>query len=221
MRPPVPTPIYRITHGANLWLFLERDFLHAPAGIPQDGLPYHAIHAPDVQASRLRRTVPAGSGGSFLDYVPFYFGTRSPMLLRIHTGHEVPERVDQRKIIYLVTTAQRVAEAGLSFVYFDGHALSALSRAFDDLAELRRVDWRAVSARQWSRSWEDPDRQRRKQAEFLVRNGLPWDLIQEIGVLDAGVARRVEEILDDFPGRHRPIVREQRGWCYESSRRAP
>ncbi len=42
------------------------------------------------------------------------------------------------------------------------------------------------------------DRQRRKQAEFLIYQSCPWTLIQEIGVLNLRMKARVAEILKPF-----------------------
>jgi hypothetical protein len=59
---------------------------------------------------------------------------------------------------------------------------------------------------------EDMDRQRRKQAEFLVHRFCPWEVIQRIGVLNEAVKSRVERILD----RHHlsTPVEVRRQWYY-------
>lgn len=36
------------------------------------------------------------------------------------------------------------------------------------LADLERLDWNAIRSRHWADTPEDPDRKRRKQAEFLA-----------------------------------------------------
>ena len=71
--------------------------------------------------------------------------------------------------------------SSLGFIFFDGHALANLSEAFDTLSDLERVDWDAVNAEQWSNTPDDLDRQRRKQAEFLCNEIVPWRLITESG----------------------------------------
>ena len=128
------------------------------------------------------------------------------MLLQLHTG-QVPGYVDgQAAMVYLVASAQAVAAAGCRFVFYDGHALARLSTCYDDLAQLSHVDWRAVSAKQWS-TRSDPDLRRRKQAEFLVHEALPWDLIRGIGVLDATAEANVQALLAAAPpSLHRQIA---------------
>jgi hypothetical protein len=54
-----------------------------------------------------------------------------------------------------------------------------------------------VYQRHWSDNVNDMDRQRRKQAEFLIHQSCPWTLIQEIGVLSSPAKTRVEQILND------------------------
>ena len=95
---PNPTPIYRIIHIHNLDTLLQREEIHAPSACPNDGLPYTGIHASQTQLDRGDKKVPCGPGGVIRDYVGFYFGPCSPMLLRIHTGWNV-EKVDQANII--------------------------------------------------------------------------------------------------------------------------
>ncbi|MDI1258130.1 DarT ssDNA thymidine ADP-ribosyltransferase family protein [Aquabacterium sp.] len=46
----------------------------------------------------------------------------------------------------------------------------------------------------WHDTPEDNDRKRRKQAEFLVWQGLDWDLLDGIGVINAGMRQRVQGI---------------------------
>ena len=44
------------------------------------------------------------------------------------------------------------------------------SRYFDSEADLGEVDFAATEARDWRDTDDDPDRKRRKQAEFLVHD---------------------------------------------------
>ena len=71
-----------------------------------------------------------------------------------------------------------------------------------------------VNQRYWKDSVEDMDRQRRKQAEFLIYESCPWDLIQDITVFNAAAKARVEAILDDFPAGQQKLVNINTGWYY-------
>ncbi len=211
---PTPTWLYRLVHVDNLATLLTRGALHAPHATPEDGLPYHPIHNVSVQVSRHIQSIPCGPGGTIHDYVPFYFGPLSVMLLNLKTGRVAGYDEGQEPLIYLMTTAQAVQQAGCRFVFSDGHGLAGFTEWFDDLARLDQVDWNLVSTRYWSDQPDDNDRQRRKQAEFLVWQFLNWTLIGGIAVLNPSMQRRVEGILDPFPQRSRPKVAVKPSWYY-------
>ncbi len=193
---PNPTPIYRITHIDNLHIFLERGGLHAPNFEPNNGLEYRQIHNTEIQQSRQIRTVPCGPEGTLYDYIPFYFGPRSPMLLQLHTGQVEGYTEGQSSIIYLVSTVQNIVDNDSQFVFTDGHGIAAFTNWFDNIVDLDKVDWSIVNAEYWIDTPEDPDRQRKKQAEFLIYQFCDWSLINEIGVLDDARRRQVQEIFD-------------------------
>src|SRR5271154_6622175 len=76
--------IFRITHIANVpWIL--RNGLHCANSDVSDPN-YVQIGNADLIAKRTQRRVPLPPGGSFSDYVPFYFTPASPMLLNIKTG---------------------------------------------------------------------------------------------------------------------------------------
>lgn len=208
---PMPTPIYRIVHIDNLATLVARGMIHAPSRVPADGHPWRGIHAVEVQAQRGNKPVPCGPGGVINDYVGFYLGPRSPMLYRIHTGYNV-EKIDQANIAYMVSTAQVVAGAGLGFVFTDRHSLAAVAAFHDNLARLDKVDWAICGATQWNNTPQHPDRQEKKQAEFLVHRSMAWNLIESIGVCNQAARGRVEQIL--AAGRHRPPVSVRGAWYY-------
>ena len=89
---PNPTPILRFLHIDNLHICLRRVGLHAPNFTPEDGLYYRTIHNLDIQSQRQTRRILCGPRGVIHDYVPFYFGQRSPMLLQLHTRHHKKDR---------------------------------------------------------------------------------------------------------------------------------
>ena len=89
----------------------------------------------------------------------------------------------------------------MRFVYTDGHPLAALSDTFDDPDRIaERVDLPLMRARYWKDTEDDLDCERRRQAELLVHERVPWEVIEEIGVMDATIKTRVEEILSSTSG---------------------
>jgi len=209
----IRTPIYRMVHIDNLPTLLAREAIHAPACCPADGLPYRGIHAHDVQAERAGSTVPCGPGGAIGQYVGFYFGPRSPMLMRIQTGRRVAQ-CDKAEIVYLIATAQSIAAEGLRYVFTDRHTLAAVAAYYDDLASLGEVDFQTAYLKYWSTTAEHPERQEKKQAEFLVHQQVPWHLIERIAVSCAATRERVEAVLAGSGAGHVPVVGVELDWYY-------
>jgi len=211
---PIPTPILRFIHVDNLHVYLRRGGLHAPSATPADGLQYRTIHSVEVQQKRLGKPVRCGPRGVIHDYVLFYFGRLSPMMLNLKTGRVAGYSEGQEPLIHLVSTCQAVHQSGVRFVFTDGHGLATFTEWFDDLSDLDKVDWDVVDGRYWADTEADMDRQRRKQAEFLVYGFCDWSLIKEIVVIDNGVAAKVEAIQQEFPAEQRRTVAVRRDWYY-------
>ena len=214
MPPPNPTPIFRFIHVENLDTLMRRDALHAPNHVLSDGLPYRFCHDPEVQGARAAVTITVGPGGTIHDYVPFYFGYLSPMMFKLKTGRVAGYDEGQEPLIYLVSTAQAVADAGVGFAFSDGHGLAFITGWFDRLERLEAADWGMVYQQYWSDNLNDMDRQRRKQAEFLVYQSCPWSLIQEIVVINTAMRERVEAIQAAFHVSKRKMVKVERRWYY-------
>lgn len=214
MNVPTPTPIFRFLHVDNLETCLRRGGLHAPNHTPNDGLPYRTIHNVNIQNQRRVTRIPCGSRGVIHDYVSFYFGPRSPMLFQLHTGRVAGYTGGQEPLIYVVSTAQAVQTIGAGFVFSDGHGIATFTKWFDSLTDLNKVDWDAVYATVWRDTVDDMDRQRRKQAEFLVHRRCDWSLIHEIGVLNERMKTRVEETIRGFPQEMTRPVNVRPQWYY-------
>lgn len=144
--------------------------------------------------------------------VPFYFCPRSIMLYLIHRANheELTYHGGQGPIVHLeADLADTVAWANGSarrwaFTLSNAGAFYFEDRA--DLAQLDEIDWDAVQAIQWAGKKEG------KQAEFLVEQSLPWELISRIGVRSQQVYRQVRAALQ--AAAHKPHVEIQTGWYY-------
>jgi hypothetical protein len=211
---PTPTLILRFTHIDNLATLIQRGGLHSPNTMPKDNLPYRSTHSTTVQSARANVAIPCGQGGNVHDYVPFYFGYLSPMMLNLKTGRVSGYTEGQDPLIYCVTDAQTVAGANLPYVFSDGHGLARFTNWFDDLNQLDNVDWNMVYQQYWRDNPDDPDRQRRKQAEFLIHDVCPWSVIKEIAVINEQMKRQVEEILASVPVSAQKQVAIRRQWYY-------
>src|SRR2546428_11719180 len=206
------TAIYHITHLDNLPAIIQRDCLLCDNGRAAEGIACLGIAHVHIKQRRARKAVPIAPGGTLADFVPFYFAPRSPMLYAINGGRVEGYKGGQAPILHLVSSAETVAAAGLSFCFTDGHAEMDISDFYGDLADLRKIDWEIMKARYWRDTNEDNDRKRRRQAEFLVHNTLPWQLITEVGVFSPKGAAAVTAALATVA--HKPTVAVHRDWYY-------
>ena len=165
-----------------------------------------------IQTRRQRKLVTCEPGGVLHDYVPFYFGYRSPMMFLISKG-EVPNyKGAQDEMIYLVTSVQNVVGTEVSFVFTDGHPIKFPSKFYNSPEDLGQLDWNVIKGKWWNDTPQYPDRERRRQAEFLVYQHCPWNLINYIGVANGKRKSQVEDVLK--PATHTPMVLLRRHWYY-------
>jgi hypothetical protein len=179
------TAIYHITHLDNLAAILHTGALLSDTLRAQNGLAPRSIAHAHIKDRRATTPIPIAPGGRVADYVPFYFCPRSPMLYANFKGMAGTD--GQQRILHLVTTAEAVERSGLRFCFADAHAVTQPTRFYDNLQHLGQLPWDCIRARLWNDTPDRPDRKRRKQAEFLVHERLPWGLIERIGVCDAVV----------------------------------
>lgn len=173
----------------------------------------HDAADPQIQQRRSQTLVPCAKGGTLHDYVPFYFAPRLPMLYRITRGGVPGFTGNPEEMVYLLSSLTAVQQAGLPFAFTDSHPLTRPFRFYDDPSDLNRIDWDAMSVRQWS-SESDPTLTGRRQAEFLVYQRVPWDLVEQVATKTSRVARQVVALFQAYPNRQRVSVRVVPDWYY-------
>ncbi len=212
MTPPVPTRIFHITALENLQQILAAGELRAKRALEQEDTGYTNIAHVTIQGRRNHTPVPCGPGGVLHDYVPFYFGPRSPMLYTLSKGNVEGFTGGQQSIVHIVSSVQRVEAAELGFVFTDGHGIMELTDFYDDLIGLSEIDWPLMRAHYWADTDEDPDRKRRRQAEFLVHERFPVELIIGIGVVNEHIKEAAETLIRRS-GLNIPVA-VKAGWYY-------
>ncbi|OWL95126.1 hypothetical protein CBQ26_13830 [Deinococcus indicus] len=179
-------------------------------------VPVQDISNPEIQNIRAGLKPPDPPGGTLHDYVPFYFGHHSPMLLQLATGRISHFKGDQRDIVYCISSVQEVQRAGLAFTFTDGHGIVAFTRFFTDVNDLDQVDWSVVHQNYWQDTQMDNDRQRRKQAEFLVKDKLPLSALLGFAVADTDMQTAVNGLLAQYPQYTFQVPTKVRSdWYYE------
>jgi hypothetical protein len=157
-----------------------------------------------IKDRRRDRAVPCGFGGVVADYVPFYFAPRSPMLYRITnprrqtSGGVVTYNGSPHELVYLISSVERLHEAGLTVVLSDRNAVIDYAVFRDDPAQwfiTGFIDWPLMEAKYWNNTADDPDRRERRMAECLVHRGVPWAAISGVAAHDEVIAERAAAAL--------------------------
>jgi hypothetical protein len=186
--------LYRITHKDNLDYLLRNGMFtknHKNAD-PN----YINIGDNTLILQRNDYSVRINPPGGFLgDFVPFYFGPLSPMLLNIKTGYRGIIKRPQSDIVYICCQLNKIIERCSEWCFTNGHAKNYITEYYNSVAFLDKVDWKIVKERYWKDNEQDFDRMRRKQAEFLVKNFVPVECINNIIVYDNTVYNTVKTIL--------------------------
>ena len=206
------TPIYHITHVANLPSIVSSGGISCDLIASGDNLANVSIAHDDIKARRRKWSVTVGPRGTLADYAPFYFAPRSPMLYSIHKGNVENYAGGQKPIVHLVVYVEDLEAGGYQYVFTDGHAVMHMSEQYTDRADLSKIDWSIMSSQWWNDTNEHPDRKWRRQAEFLVYQLCPWALVREVGVIDHQVSDLVTEKLADT--HYRPTVSVRPAWYY-------
>lgn len=212
MAAPIPTPVYHLTHVDNLTSIIQSGGCLSFNEKHNQGIGHIDIAYETIQDRRARTFVPCSPGGCLHDYVPFYFAPRPPMLYAINGGYVEGYEEGQEPLVHLVTAAQDIENGGCKWVFTDGHATMAFTEFFEDLDDLDEVDWDVMTSRYWNDTPTLPDRKRRRQAEFLIKDFCPWELFSEICVINARIESRVKRILEYST--HQPTVLIHRDWYY-------
>ena len=109
------------------------------------------------------------------DLIPFYFGTKMPMLYVVQNGGNFVEKpTSAEDIVYVACSLSKIIDSNAVFYFSDGHATDGLTTFYDKthIQNLPKiVDWKAVTAPYWG-GQENLDLKRKKQSEFLVQHDL-------------------------------------------------
>lgn len=206
--------IYHITHLQNLPQIVD-GFLWSDAERIRRQLNCTIVGMSEIKRRRLEELeVDCHPGTKVGEYVPFYFCPRSIMLFLLYKGNHVDLTYTggQRPIVHLRADLRRVVEwaefEGRRWAFSSGNAGTRYAQFFNDLDELERLDWNAIAAT----NWKDLIVRERKQAEFLVEESFPWELVERIGVIGNMIAKSVADILSRAG--HKPEVVVAPNWYY-------
>jgi hypothetical protein len=217
MSPPPPTPqIFHITHVNNLAAILATGGLLSDAAVRARGSAPATIGMSAIKERRLRLPVHCSPGDMVGDYVPFYFCPRSIMLYVIHCrdNPDLGYGGGQEPIVHLQADLHSVVQWATTFGGRWAFSLSNAGAYYTSfrsrLADLHQLDWQAIAAR----DFRQPAVKDGKQAEFLVRDFLPWSLVTRIGVHSTAIQQHVRACLASPGVTHVPLVSVEPSWYY-------
>jgi hypothetical protein len=189
--------IYHFTDHANLTGIVADGGLCSDSQMMASGRTFTECANDGVKGNRRTRVVPCPPGGVVADYVPFYYAPRSPMMSAISHG-TVPGYTSNKDLVYLVSSLDRVREAGLRWACTDGNARATLTDFFATWDELEdNTDWDLMQAKYWADTQEDGQRRNRRMAEFLVHEFFPLDLVVGVATKSQQVASVIRPQLPD------------------------
>lgn len=220
---PEPTLIFHITPIDNLASIARVGALLSKRLVAERGLVAADIAYEQIQGLRAVKAIPIAPGGTFHDYVPFYFAPRSPMLMTINSGNVAGCDFRQDDIVHLVSHAQSVRDGGHRFVFSNLHAVKDFAEFFNNLLRLDEIDWRIFFENPllegYCKYWFSRHtpahyilRQETRMAEFLVHQQLPIAAISEIGVRTPQGEARIRAALAGTGWN--PSVRVVPGWYF-------
>ncbi|MBT8224287.1 MAG: DUF4433 domain-containing protein [Dactylosporangium sp.] len=188
--------IFHITHLRNLRSILAHGHLLCDSATGREGVLDTDIGMPSIKARRRATKVTCGAGGTPADYVPFYFGPRSPMLYSIWRGNVPTYGEGQDPVVYLATTVAAIRAARLRSVFTEGNAGAAFVQFHEDGPLLESsIDWPLMDERFWNDTPDDPGRANRRQAEYLVHHAVPVGVIRMLAARTDAWARQVRGIM--------------------------
>ena len=144
----------------------------------------------NIKQRRLELEVSCHPTTNVGDYVPFYFCPRSIMLYVIYQRNhpQLEYRGGQEEIIHfeadLTSVVQWADENQRRWAFTLSNAAANYAQFFSEWSQLDEIDWEAVA----STDFRDVDIKEAKQAEFLVYQSFPWQLVERIGVHSKAIA---------------------------------
>lgn len=150
------------------------------------GHSYQNLANEDVQSGRAAKVVPP-SGRPLHDYVPLYFGHKTPMVA-------VNKRQNE-EIVFLRFSLEILTLPGV--IITDGNARSNATKfqAYAQLGDLSFLDVKAIHSVKYA---GDSELKRRKQAEILIPDKLPFGQVLDIMCFSKNAQERTLKILEDF-----------------------
>lgn len=189
-----PTPTdpeaFHITDVSNLTGILHEGGLYSDHHLAARGNAPTMIGYSHVKELRLKKPVPSVPGTTVGHFVPFYFCPRSEMLFIANQGGTGRPRGCQDTIIHLATHVSRLVALPRDWAFTTTNAAAGYTQEFfRDLSELPRIEWDVMNRVFWMECSDE------RNAEFLVREFVPFSVFERITVRTGATKAAVEQAL--------------------------
>lgn len=209
---PAQPKIYHIVHIDRLTSIMQMGLL-SDAEVLARGLAGTTIGMGTIKQRRLNELALQSQPGLYVGQcVPFYFCPRSIMLYLIHQANhpELTYKGGQFPIVHLQAdlhaTVRWAQQQRRRWAFTLSNAGSRYFEDRADLAQIGELNWDAINAFQWQNCKEA------KQAEFLLEQWFPWQLVEAIGVCGQQQYQQVFNSIST--AQHKPPVHIQAAWYY-------
>lgn len=214
-KPPANPKIYHITHVNNLAAMVQAGGLWSDAKRIELGLETNLVGMSKIKRRRLEeRPVKCWPSTMVGDYVPFNYCPRSIMLYILYRGNhpDIDYQEGQEAIVHLQADLNATIEWAnanqVKWAFSLANAATSYTSFFSDAETLDQINWEAVR----NRDFRSPAVKEGKQAEFLVCDKFPWELVEHVGVFDQNRLELVTEAL--VTSTHQSTVRVENSWYY-------
>ena len=135
------------------------------------------------------------------DHVPLYFAPRSPTLLRVVTGYNLPYKGGAAPLVLFGVTIADLMASTETWCFSDRNAAADIVRFRTDVTTLPDfIDFDLMREEIWRNTNDDPDRAARRAAEVLVYKRLPVGLISCVVASTESTLSAVQGMLAKAPG---------------------
>lgn len=189
--------IYHVLHMDRLSSVLKDGSLFSDQQMAKRPNSGTTIGMGEIKCRRLEEITVSCYENLFVgECVPFYFCPRSIMLYLMFKNNH-PELIydgGQEPIIHLEADMDNVLkwaeDNNIRWAFSLINAGTRYAEFRNTREALSEINWDAVHTDNWQKVQEE------KQAEFLVENAFPIDLVERIGVFSKNIANNVKGILD-------------------------
>jgi len=211
--------IYHIVHVDRLNSIIQSNGLWCDAEMINHAESGTRIGMEDIKFRRLNKCILSSHPDLYVGAcVPFYFCPRSIMLYLIYQANhpELSYRGGQSPIVHLEFDLYAVVHWATAndrrWAFTLSNAGSFFFEDRNDLTQLNEINWTAIQSNKWSGPGISSSIKEGKQAEFLIEEKLPWELVERIGVLTHNTYTQTSNILT--ASNHQPQLDIKSNWYY-------